>query len=689
MATIVKDLGIATAYGYAKSKGYTGTEEEFAELIASYATVAEEASQSAEDARTAQEAAETARSYAEEARDAAVTARTGAEAANADAHEDADNAGRSAGNADASASTASAKATEAGISAQTASTKATEASASATAAQTAQAAAEAARTGSETARTAAEAAQAVAEEEAQKVAATVTQVETNTADISNLKQDLDVVGSLERAKEADILPSAFLANSGIAFYTGEVRTGVTSVATDFINVHGIDKIRYSRRKTVATSGITTNTLGMAFYKYDKTYISGEAQINKNQINYYVDSVIIVPQEAYYARFTFFPEDTETTGERYIYGISFMKNIFEKLNFFSIYNNLWAIGNISIGTVLDASTGNEKNNADYDTTDFIPVDKINTIYGRGSRYFFFGADKTQIISAGVLSNKAELIDGSGVHVLPVPDGAFYFRISYNISNGRNYLLYARNPYEEYLYNLTIKKSGIKLYTLGDSITRGMYAEIGATASTGPTEQNYPYWIAQLNGYDLVNLGNSGSGWANIGSAETADDPSTARNAKDVVDDNNFEDADIITMAWGVNDWKGSAQDVQLGSMGSVSGDGTVIGNMKYCIETLTTKKPTAQLIVLLPLNTNRQWSGMETMTLENNWAFGYAYRYGKTLEDYRDAIRECAEYYNVKVIDLEEVCPINRLNIRNVCGDGLHPTKAFHKQMGQALAPLIH
>ena len=45
----IKDLGIATAYGYAVSKGYSGTEEEFAELMASYATVAEEALESAEN----------------------------------------------------------------------------------------------------------------------------------------------------------------------------------------------------------------------------------------------------------------------------------------------------------------------------------------------------------------------------------------------------------------------------------------------------------------------------------------------------------------------------------------------------------------------------------------------------------------------------------------------------------------
>ena len=44
-----KNLGTVTAYGYAKDKGFVGTEEEFAELMASYAEVAEEAEGYSED----------------------------------------------------------------------------------------------------------------------------------------------------------------------------------------------------------------------------------------------------------------------------------------------------------------------------------------------------------------------------------------------------------------------------------------------------------------------------------------------------------------------------------------------------------------------------------------------------------------------------------------------------------------
>lgn len=56
MAVTRKDLGIATAYGYAKSKGYTGTEEEFALLMKSYTDVAEEAREAADDAEDARDA---------------------------------------------------------------------------------------------------------------------------------------------------------------------------------------------------------------------------------------------------------------------------------------------------------------------------------------------------------------------------------------------------------------------------------------------------------------------------------------------------------------------------------------------------------------------------------------------------------------------------------------------------------
>lgn len=55
-----RKLGIVTAYGYAKSKGYTGTEEEFAQLMADYAEVGEDARSAANAAQNSAAAAATA-----------------------------------------------------------------------------------------------------------------------------------------------------------------------------------------------------------------------------------------------------------------------------------------------------------------------------------------------------------------------------------------------------------------------------------------------------------------------------------------------------------------------------------------------------------------------------------------------------------------------------------------------------
>ena len=184
-----KYIGDVSAYAYAVSKGYTGTEEEFAALMADYADVgqrAEDAAESALNSKTsAQTAAQTATTKASEASTSATSASGSASAASASASA----ASGSATSAANSATAASGSATSAAGSATTASTKANEASASATAAQTAQTAAEAAQTAAETAQGKAEDAQEAAEDAAESVSASAAQIATNAANIAQLKSD--------------------------------------------------------------------------------------------------------------------------------------------------------------------------------------------------------------------------------------------------------------------------------------------------------------------------------------------------------------------------------------------------------------------------------------------------------------------------------------------------------------------
>lgn len=101
---IKKDLGTVSAYKYARLHGYTGTEDEFGVLMASYASVAQEASRSATDAGTkAKEAKQSAQSASQSA---------------TNAQNSADNAQQSATSAQESANSASASASRALVSAE-------------------------------------------------------------------------------------------------------------------------------------------------------------------------------------------------------------------------------------------------------------------------------------------------------------------------------------------------------------------------------------------------------------------------------------------------------------------------------------------------------------------------------------------------------------------------------------------
>lgn len=187
MSTIIKDLGAVSAYAYAVEKGYTGTEEEFAELMADYASVAQRAEDAANSASefksAAQTAAQTATNKASEATTAAQTATT------------------KAGEAQTSAQTASSKASEASQSASQASGYAQTAETAKTDAQTAKTQAETARDNAVTAKTAAETAQGKAEE-AQAAAESVAESIPSdysqlSEDVSDLKEDLtDIDGSV-------------------------------------------------------------------------------------------------------------------------------------------------------------------------------------------------------------------------------------------------------------------------------------------------------------------------------------------------------------------------------------------------------------------------------------------------------------------------------------------------------------
>lgn len=211
--TIKTNLGPVTAYADAKAHGYTGTREEFGQLLANAGLNLKAAETAKADAEAAKQAAETAQQAAAENQKNAGTQAANAKASADTAAEQAAVAKESADDAANSATAAQESETNAGLSA-------TAAANAEAAAKQAQNAAETAKADAETAKTAAgNSADAAANSaaDAKKTLESIPddysilsgKVDENTSGISELKEDkLDkpanpVVGQILRVKSID------------------------------------------------------------------------------------------------------------------------------------------------------------------------------------------------------------------------------------------------------------------------------------------------------------------------------------------------------------------------------------------------------------------------------------------------------------------------------------------------------
>ena len=218
------------------------------------------------------------------------------------------------------------------------------------------------------------------------------------------------------------------------------------------------------------------------------------------------------------------------------------------------------------------------------------------------------------------------------------------------------------------------SNAKWYALGDSITQG-YHSVGS--SIGVTPLSWVNVAANKTGLNLRNLGVGGSGFAVAGTQLDK------LNAKDHVDSIDFSGADLVTIAYGVNDWKYNAV---RGDINSAVGDGTICGNMRYIIEKILGDNPLAKIIILTPLNcwgTTKDYGDQST-----NYGLGYSFSNSGTLEQVYQALVDVADYYGLEVIDATHNSVVNRISLPSLLDDGVHPTIPCHAQLGTEIARRI-
>ena len=223
-----------------------------------------------------------------------------------------------------------------------------------------------------------------------------------------------------------------------------------------------------------------------------------------------------------------------------------------------------------------------------------------------------------------------------------------------------------------------QSGAVWYAFGDSITEGYisYLEEDGTASCKlePANQHsWVYTVAKLNGYELTNYAVGGTGYAQVKSGA-----STAREQVDAVD---FTGCDLVTFAWGCNDWKYNA-----GPIGTKDDDKdtatTTCAALKWCIERVLSQNPLCKIVVITPINVKRG-------TFEGNYGVSYEFSNKGSLQDVYDAIVSVCESYGIEYIDMTHSSVVNRSNISALLLDTVHPTPEAYAAMGKELARKIN
>ena len=213
---------------------------------------------------------------------------------------------------------------------------------------------------------------------------------------------------------------------------------------------------------------------------------------------------------------------------------------------------------------------------------------------------------------------------------------------------------------------------RFIAMGDSITEGYWADDGGKLKP-PTSLNWPYYVGIINNWSVTNAGAGGSGYVHNGTVA----PKT-KNAVGMVNDVDFSNYDIVSFAWGVNDWH---YECNIGDISSSTlNDGTMVGNMRYCVEKVLTDNPKCKIVVILPFN-----SSMFGGDFDSNWGLGTSLPKSGTLQNVIDKIKSVCEYYGLQMIDSVNNSVVNRFNIEDLFPDGLHPAEDGYLQIARCYA----
>ena len=161
---------------------------------------------------------------------------------------------------------------------------------------------------------------------------------------------------------------------------------------------------------------------------------------------------------------------------------------------------------------------------------------------------------------------------------------------------------------------------------------------------------------------------------------------------------FSQYDLVTIAFGINDWKGKQI---LGDLNSdpddVDANGipkTICGGIKSIIRTIAASNPYCKIIFVTPLNgVGYSYAYMNSPQYARSYQQEDTTHVTRTLDDVTDAIVTICEHYGIQYIDNTRHSFINIANMNQwdengsnlLFPDGIHPSLDAHKVLAKEMA----
>lgn len=231
-------------------------------------------------------------------------------------------------------------------------------------------------------------------------------------------------------------------------------------------------------------------------------------------------------------------------------------------------------------------------------------------------------------------------------------------------------------------------GVQWCCMGDSIAEGtMSATDGVDTTTTVDRFNgWAYAVAERNNWELTNIAIGGTGYLDEATASTEHPTPAETPAWYVARHTDFTPYNLVTLSYGINDWKANLTLGTVADDGSATTPATTLQAMKATIEAIMESNPECKLIVITPFNCAGYL--FDYGDKSTNYGLGYEFSNSGTLEEFFTALVEVCNYYAVEYIDMTHRSPINRENLLDALPDGVHPSREFHELIAHELARKI-